>query len=67
MEWGDGTVYSVGIQEERMEQVHKCKYLRCIVYNRGTKKVECENKVTNGRRVAVSIKELVNERRLSLQ
>lgn len=50
-----------------MEQVYEFKYLECKVNNRGTKKLECENKVVNRRRVVGAIKALVNKNGLSLE
>lgn len=49
-----------------MEQVHKFKYLGCMVKCRGTEKVVCE-KVMNGITIAGDIKALVNRKRLSLE
>lgn len=57
-------VYDIKIEGGRMEQVHECIYLGCLVSDRGTEKFDCE-KVINGRRVAGTIRALVNEKRES--
>lgn len=60
------TVCDVKIQVERMEQVSEFNYLGCMVNDIGREK-KCENKVMNVRWVAGAIKELVNEKELSLE
>lgn len=50
-----------------MKQVHKFKYLGCMVNNKGTVVVVVCEKLMNGRRVAETIKRLVNENCPSLE
>lgn len=49
-----------------MNQVHEFKYLLYMMNNKGTKKVECQNKLMNGRRFAGAIRALVIIKRLNL-
>ena len=55
------------VDEIRLEHVSEFKYLRCVLDESGTDGAECSRKMTSGRRVAASIRSLVNARNLQLQ
>lgn len=50
-----------------MEQEHEFNYLGCLMNDRGAEKVECEDKLMNGRRVPGAIRALVDKKGLSLE
>ena len=51
----------------RLEHASKFKYLGCVLDESGTYESECLRKVANGRRVAVTIRYLVNAKGLQLE
>jgi hypothetical protein len=51
----------------QLEQVPVFKYLGYMIENKGIDDVECDRKVSNGRRVAGAIKTLANTKNLSLE
>ena len=58
---GSSEVYLYGI---RLEHVSKFKYVGCVL---GESDIECSRQVASGRRVAGTIKSLVNARHLQLE
>ena len=51
----------------RLEHVSEFKYLGCVLGESGTDEAECSMKVANRRRVAGSIRPLVNARSLQVE
>ena len=55
------------LDDELLEQVSEFKYLGYMLDEMGTDDVECDRKVSSGRRVAGAIKSLVNGKSLSFE
>ena len=64
-EWRGGT--RVHVDGVRLEYVSEFKYLKCVLDESGTDGAECSRKVASGRRVAGTIRSLVNARDLQLE
>ena len=63
----EGLKYKVHVDGVCLKHVSEFKYLGCVLDNSGTDGVECNRKVTSGRRVASAIGSLVNARDLQLE
>ena len=63
----EGLECEVCVDGIRLEHVSEFKYLGCVLDESGTDEEECNRKVANGRRVAVAIRSLVNDRGLQIE
>ena len=50
-----------------LEHVTEFKYFACVLDGSGTDEAECSRKLVNGRRIAGTIRSLVNARSLQLE
>ena len=60
----EGLECEVCVNGIRLEHVSEFKYLGCVLEESGTDEAECSRKVASGRRVAGTIRSLVNARSL---
>ena len=63
----EGLECEVHVHGIRLEHVSEFKYLRCVLDKSGTDEAECSRKVASGRRVAVTVRPLINARDLRLE
>ena len=63
----EGLDCEVHVDGIRLELVFEFKYLGCVLDESGTDGAKCSRKVASGRRVAGTIRSLVNARNLQLE
>ena len=63
----EGLECEVHVDKISLENVSEFKYLECVLDESGTDEAECSRKVASGRRVAGTIRSLVNARDLQLE
>ena len=62
--WEEGLEWEVCVNGIRLEHASEFKYLGCVLDESGTDEAECSRKLVSGRRVAGTIRSLVNARSL---
>ena len=63
----EGLECEVHVDEVRLEHVSELKYLECVLDKSGTDEAECSRKMASRRKVAGTVKSLINARDLQLE